>query len=47
MAAVGPAADSPDPDMPDGAIEIPTMAADLGDLDMSALTLRFAVIAHF
>ncbi len=47
MAAVGLAADSPDPGMPDGAIEIPTMAADLGDLDMSALTLRFAVIAHF
>jgi hypothetical protein len=47
MSAVGMAADSPDPDMPDGAIEIPGMAAELGDLDMSALTLRFAVVAHF
>jgi hypothetical protein len=47
MTAVGLAADSPDPDMPDGAIEIPGMAADLGALDLSALTLRFAVIARF
>jgi hypothetical protein len=47
MTSVGLAADSPDPDMPDGAIEIPAMAAALGDLDMSALTLRVALIAHF
>lgn len=47
MTAVDLGAGSPDPDMPDGAIEIPGMAADLGDLDLSALTLRFAAIARF
>lgn len=47
MAAVGLSAESPDPGMPEDAIEIPAMAADLGDLDMSALTVRLALIAHF
>lgn len=47
MAAVGLTAESPDPDMPDDVIEIPAMAAALGDLDMSALTVRLALIAAF
>lgn len=45
--AVGFSAESPDPDMPDGTIEIPARAASLGDLDMSALTLRLALVARF
>jgi hypothetical protein len=33
--------------MPEGTIEIPARAANLGNLDMSALTLRLALVARF
>jgi hypothetical protein len=47
MTTVGFSAESPDPGMPEGTIEIPARAAALGHLDMSALTLRLALIARF
>ncbi len=47
MTTVGFSAESPDPGIPEGTIEIPARAAALGHLDMSALTLRLALIARF
>lgn len=47
MTSVGFSAESPDPDMPEGTIEIPARAAGLGHLDLSALTLRLALVARF
>lgn len=47
MTSVGFSARSPDPGVPEGTIEIPARAASLGDLDMSALTVRLALVARF
>jgi hypothetical protein len=47
MTPVGFSAESPGPGMPEGTIEIPARAANLGNLDMSALTLRLALVARF